>query len=82
MGDYCFIDHGGLRLGAIMQKPASSPIATWLFYFGVESVKAAKEAIERGAGSLVHAPHQVPGGDWILVARDPQGAVFGCVGAE
>jgi predicted enzyme related to lactoylglutathione lyase len=82
MGDYCFIDHGGLRLGAIMQKPAESPIGTWLFYFGVDSVMAAKRAIESGGGKIMMGPHQVPGGDWIIVATDPQGAPFGVVGPQ
>jgi predicted enzyme related to lactoylglutathione lyase len=82
MGDYCFIDHGSVRLGAIMQKPAQSPIAIWLFYFGVDSVLAAKRAIESGGGKVMMGPHQVPGGDWIIVATDPQGAPFGVVGPQ
>ena len=82
MGDYCFIDHGGLRLGAIMQKPAESPVNTWLFYFGVPSVVASKAAIEAGGGRVMHGPMEVPGGLWIVVATDPQGAPFGVVGPK
>jgi predicted enzyme related to lactoylglutathione lyase len=82
MGDYCFIDHGGRRIGALMQKPAQSPLASWLFYFGVRSLTAAQRAIEEGGGKILNGPHQVPGGDWIVVATDPQGAAFGCVGAK
>jgi predicted enzyme related to lactoylglutathione lyase len=41
MGDYCFIDHDGMRIGAIMQKTAPAPPAAWLFYFGVPSIAAA-----------------------------------------
>jgi uncharacterized protein len=82
MGDYCFIDHGGRRIGAIMQKPAQSPLASWLFYFGVQSITAARRAIEAGGGKIVNEPHQVPGGDWIVVGNDPEGAAFGCVGAK
>lgn len=82
MGDYCFIDHGRLRLGAIMQKPAQSPIGIWLFYFGVPSSMAAKQAIERGGGKVMMGPHEVPTGDWIIVATDPQGATFGVVGPK
>jgi uncharacterized protein len=82
MGDYCFIDHGGKRLGAIMQKPPQIPVASWLFYFGVPSVAAAKTAIEAGGGKVMMGPHEVPGGDWIIVATDPQGAPFGVVGAK
>jgi len=80
MGDYCFIDHDGVRLGAIMQEPKPTPKAAWLFYFGVDSVAAAKKAILAGGGRVVHDAHEVPGGDWIVVATDPQGARFGVVG--
>jgi hypothetical protein len=80
MGDYCFVDHGGMRIGAIMQKPEHGPIATWMFYFGVDSVTAAKAAIEAGGGKVMNGPHEVPGGDWIVIASDPQGACFGVVG--
>ena len=82
MGDYCFVDHSGLRLGAIMQKPEQSPIASWLFYFGVPSAAAAKRAIEAGGGKVTNGPHQVPGGDWIITATDPQGAPFGVVSPQ
>jgi hypothetical protein len=82
MGDYCFIDHDGVRLGAIMQKPAQNPVGGWLTYFGVESVAAARRAIESGGGKVVNGPHQVPGGDWIIIATDPQGAAFGVVGPQ
>jgi uncharacterized protein len=82
MGDYCFIDHDGKRLGAIMQKSPQSPPASWLFYFGVPSVAAAKAAIEAGGGKVMNGPHEVPGGDWIVVATDPEGAPFGVVGGR
>ncbi len=82
MGDYCFIDHDKVRIGAIMQKPAESPIATWLFYFGVPSIAAAKRAIESGGGRILHGPVSVPGGEWIINALDPEGAPFGVVGAK
>ena len=80
MGDYCFVDHDGVRLGGMMHKPPESPLATWLFYFGVPSVEAAKRAIETGGGKVVMGPHQVPGGGFIVVAIDPQGAPFAVVG--
>lgn len=80
LGDYCFFDHHGQRLGAIMQKPDGAPMAAWLFYLGVTSVAAARRAIEAGGGRIIHDQHQVPGGDWIIVATDPQGAAFGITG--
>ena len=80
MGSYDFIDHGGVRIGAIMQKPSQRPIGGWLFYFGVTSVTTAKAAIEKEGGKVLDGPHQVPGGDWTVTAIDPQGAAFGIVG--
>jgi predicted enzyme related to lactoylglutathione lyase len=82
LGDYCFFDHAGQRLGAVMQRPEGSPFHTWVFYFGVDSVAAAQRAIQAGGGRILHGAHQVPGGDWIVIATDPQGAPFGVVGPQ
>lgn len=82
MGDYCFIGHHGQTLGAIMQRQSDQQPAMWLFYFGVPSIAAAKSAIEAGGGTVLMGPHEVPGGDWIVVAMDPQGAGFGLVGPK
>lgn len=82
MGDYCFFDLGGQRPGAFMQKPADYPAAGWIIYFGVPSLLAASRAIEAHGGRLLQSPHEVPGGSWITVATDPQGAVFGVVGPK
>jgi len=52
------------------------------FYFGVSSMAAAKEAIESSGGKLLNGPHEVSGGQWIIIATDPHGAVFGVVGPK
>lgn len=79
-GEYAFIDFDGATIGAVMpiMDPARPP--SWLVYFGVSSVVAASKAIVRGGGTVMLEPHEVPGGDWIVVATDPQGAPFGVVG--
>jgi predicted enzyme related to lactoylglutathione lyase len=82
MGDYCFIDHDDLRIGAVMQKPADSPLGSWLFYFGTGSITAAQRAIEAGGGKMIRGPNEVPGGEWTLLATDPAGAAFGVVGRQ
>lgn len=82
MGDYCFIDHDGTRLGAILQRPPGSPPAAWLFYFGVKSVLAAQRAVEKGGGKLMYGPMEVPGGEWVFAASDPQGVAFGVAGEK
>ncbi|HRK19856.1 MAG TPA: VOC family protein [Hyphomicrobiaceae bacterium] len=52
----------------------------WLFYFVVEDIDAAMDrAVKKGAELMV-GPMEVPGGAWIIQARDPQGAHFALVG--
>ena len=80
MGDYCFIDHHGQRLGAIMQRQDERQPAAWLFYIGVPSIAAATRAIEANGGRVLMGPHEVPTGEWIVIATDPAGAGFGLVG--
>jgi predicted enzyme related to lactoylglutathione lyase len=82
MGEYCFIDHHGQRLGAIMQRQDERQPAVWLFYFGVPSIAAAKRAIESNGGTVLMGPIEVPTGEWILLATDPAGAGFGLTGAK
>jgi predicted enzyme related to lactoylglutathione lyase len=64
-------------LGGIYKKPAEmqGPSA-WLPYALVKDVKAAAKRIGTGGGQVVNGPMEVPGGDWIVMAVDPQGAVF------
>ena len=52
----------------------------WQVYFGVPSALQARDAIVRAGGTILTEPHQVPGGDWVVIAQDPQGAQFGVVG--
>ncbi|GAA3260451.1 hypothetical protein GCM10020258_22910 [Sphingomonas yabuuchiae] len=40
---------------------------------------AAARVVERG-GTIEFGPMEIPGGDYSLSARDPQGARFGLVG--
>lgn len=82
MGDYCFIDHHGQRIGAIMQRHDARQPAAWLFYVGVPSIAAAARAIAAHGGRVVMGPHQVPTGEWIVVAVDPAGAGFGLTGPK
>lgn len=68
----------GDRLNAgLMQMPSQAPApAHWLVYFGSGDVEADAGRIEELGGGLMVPPTEVPGGR-ILVAQDPQGAVFG-----
>lgn len=79
LGEYAFIEFGGQALGGIMPLLGGrSP--GWQVYFGVPSAMLAREAIVNAGGTVLTEPHQVPGGDWVVVAQDPLGAQFGVVG--
>ena len=78
MGDYQFIDHGGQRLGAMMQTQGDWPMR-WTFYFRVPDVDAAVERIHARGGTITNGPHDVPGGARIVIGTDPQGASFALV---
>lgn len=68
----------GKRFGAIYNRPkeAGNDPPNWLCYVNVRDAKSAVDAITRGGGKLVHGPQEVPGGDWIAQAADPQGTMF------
>jgi predicted enzyme related to lactoylglutathione lyase len=77
MGDYIFIEAAGETIGATMPKPPEGQPAGWTFYFRTPDIDAAAERV-KAAGGTVHAgPMEVPGGDMVIVASDPQGAGFG-----
>ena len=82
MGKYQFVAQGDRTWGAIMRRQNEGQPVAWLPYFYVPSVAAAKGAIEANGGKVWTGPMEVPGGDWVLVASDPQDAPFGLVGAK
>jgi predicted enzyme related to lactoylglutathione lyase len=78
-GEYRFIDHHGLTLGAIAGTMGGQT-SHWRFYFHVPSVGQAKQIAEANGGKIVIGPMEVPGGNQIVVGIDPQGAEFALVG--
>lgn len=80
MGDYGFIDQGDMRIGAIMPRQNPQQPAMWTLYFGVPEIDAAAAAISAGGGTILFGPHPIPGGEYNVIALDPQGAVFDLVG--
>lgn len=83
MGDYNFIGHGDSddAIGAVMRTPPGARSA-WGFYFRVPEITAAKARIEAGGGKVYQDPMEVPGGEWVLNAEDPEGVAFGLVAPE
>ena len=48
----------------------------WMIYFRVPDINAAVERIKKNGGKILNGPMEVPGGDWVLNAQDPQGGAF------
>ena len=82
MGKYQFVAHDDVTMGAIMRKPEQAPVSAWTHYFRVADIDAARAAVEEAGGTIMLAPMEVPGGDWIIQGTDPQGAFFALVGAR
>jgi predicted enzyme related to lactoylglutathione lyase len=80
MGDYQFITRNGATIGAVMKQVADGPPPAWTFYFGIEDIDVAARAVSGNGGAIHYGPAEVPGGVFIIVASDPQGAMFGLVG--
>jgi predicted enzyme related to lactoylglutathione lyase len=81
MGTYQVFSHDGADIGGMMGL-GNAPVPAWLPYFGVNGVEAAIGRIEAAGGKLAHGPVEVPGGAFIAVAQDPQGAWFAVVGPK
>jgi hypothetical protein len=60
----------------IMTRPPQMPDSHWGYVFRVDAAKAAAERVKAAGGKVTNGPMQVPTGDWIVQAQDPQGAHF------
>jgi predicted enzyme related to lactoylglutathione lyase len=78
-GEYRFWAHHGQTIGAVCGEMGSGN-SKWRFYIRVPSISAAVEAVKANGGTVVMGPHEVPGGDHIIIGNDPQGAEFALVG--
>jgi len=65
--------------GGMMPLPPGAPAQShWLVYFGIDDLDAAADKIGSAGATVMVPPQEVPGGR-ILVAQDPQGAIFALV---
>ncbi len=76
MGDYVLFQIDDQDIGGMMKKQEMLPMPMWLYYFNVDGIDAAVERITKAGGKIAMGPHQVPGGQWIVSAFDPQGGNF------
>ncbi|QDZ08316.1 VOC family protein [Sphingomonas panacisoli] len=79
MGDYVFVAVGDTTIGATMKQSNGSPTG-WRFYFRTPDIEDTARKVGEAGGTVMMGPHEVPGGDRIIVATDPHGTVFGAVG--
>jgi predicted enzyme related to lactoylglutathione lyase len=82
MGIYQVFARDGVQTGGMMKKADAEPAPFWLYYFNVSDIDAAAAKVRAKAGDILNGPHQVPGGDWIVQCRDPQGVMFALVGPK
>lgn len=82
MGTYQLFANQDGQVGGMMLKPEQVPMACWLFYFRVGDIDAAAGRVSAGGGQVMNGPMEVPSGDWVLQATDPQGAVFCLMGRK
>ena len=79
MGVYqTFSVHGAWTGGMMKESEGKAP--GWLYYIAVDDIDAAAARIGEAGGMVLNGPHQVPGGTWVVVAQDPQGARFALTG--
>jgi hypothetical protein len=82
MGTYQLFAAGDAAIGGMMTKPPQVPSPYWGYYINVSAIDAAAARIGVGGGKILNGPMQVPGGQWIVQAQDPQGALFALVAPE
>jgi hypothetical protein len=78
MGKYHMFNRPHGMIGGMMNKPPEMAHVppNWQIYFRVPDVDAAVPRITANGGQVINGPMDVPGGDRILNAVDPQGAHF------
>ena len=76
MGVYQLFEIDGVPSGAVMTRESDAAPPAWRYYFRVAAIDAAAQRVAQSGGAVTMGPHQVPGGNWVLHGRDPQGALF------
>jgi predicted enzyme related to lactoylglutathione lyase len=78
MGKYYMFNRPHGMIGGMMNKgPEMADVPPyWQIYFLVPDISSAVERIKANGGQILNGPMEVPGGDWVVNAMDPQGAAF------
>jgi hypothetical protein len=76
-GTYQLFGWPGVSQGGVYRKPAEMQAPpSWMHYTEVPDVRKVTPRIKELGGMVIMGPHQIPGGGWIVIATDPQGAAF------
>jgi predicted enzyme related to lactoylglutathione lyase len=67
------------ELGGMMTMPKEmgNVPPNWNIYFRIPDANAGAERVKANGGKILNGPMDVPDGDRVLNATDPQGAAFG-----
>ncbi len=82
MGVYQIFGTDDVTIGGMMKKPPSMPVAFWNYYINVGNIDEAAERVKAAGGQIAFGPDEVPGGAFILMGVDPQGAHFALLGSR
>ena len=74
MGTYLIYGLGDVPFGGMMTLQEQGP--AWVSYVQVKDVNQTAKKVKSAGGKVINGPMEVPGGDWIVQAVDPQGAMF------
>jgi len=79
MGDagmYHMYGKNGRPFAGVFNRSPEMPAPSWSSYIRVDEVKKVVGDVRKLGGTVMREPHEVPGGDWIAVCKDPQGVEF------
>ncbi|MEQ1819880.1 MAG: VOC family protein [Terricaulis sp.] len=83
MGEYRMLKNGASRdfmFGAMMKQPPEMPAPLWFYYFRAPDIDVAAAYVKDKGGAIINGPMEIPGGDFVFTAIDPQGALFSLIG--
>jgi|SRR4051812_5932705 predicted enzyme related to lactoylglutathione lyase len=75
-GTYVVFGQKGEPLGGMFTRRDDASQAGWTSYVEVPSLQQAMHTVKSLGGQVILGPHEVPGGSWIAMCADPQGAKF------
>jgi uncharacterized protein len=78
MGKYQMFNRPHGMIGGMMNQPPEMAHVppNWQIYFRVPDITSAIQRITSNGGQILNGPMEVPGGDRVVNAMDPQGAAF------